>query len=73
MALTDPWSGAYDTDCDYYETPSGNIWCPTMSPRNQAPGQNQAPQGWPDRSLELGRRQPNDRYVRPQQHRTRPS
>jgi hypothetical protein len=29
MALTDPWSGEDDdTDYDYYDTPSGNIWRP---------------------------------------------
>lgn len=38
MALTDPWSGEDDTDCDYYDTPSGNIWCPDDEPGQQAPG-----------------------------------
>jgi hypothetical protein len=29
MAPIDPWPAhADDTDCDYYDTPSGNIWCP---------------------------------------------
>jgi hypothetical protein len=38
MALTDPWSGEDDTDCDYYDTPSGNLWCPDDEPGQQAPG-----------------------------------
>jgi hypothetical protein len=33
MALTDPWSGQDDdTDYDYYDTPSGNIWRPGADP-----------------------------------------
>ena len=33
MALTDPWSGEDDdTDYDYYDTPSGNIWRPGAEP-----------------------------------------
>ena len=28
MALADFWSDGDDTDCDYYDTPSGNVWCP---------------------------------------------
>ena len=33
MALTDPWSGEDDnTDYDYYDTPSGNIWRPGDEP-----------------------------------------
>jgi hypothetical protein len=40
MTLTDLWSGNDDTDCDYYDTPSGNIWCPDGGePTQQAPGQ----------------------------------
>jgi hypothetical protein len=26
--LTDPWDSDDETDCGYYDTPSGNIWCP---------------------------------------------
>ncbi|MCW2908307.1 MAG: hypothetical protein JWL68_3096, partial [Actinomycetia bacterium] len=33
MALTDPWAGEDDdTDYDYYDTPSGNIWRPGAEP-----------------------------------------
>ena len=33
MTLTDPWSGEDDdTDYDYYDTPSGNIWRPGDEP-----------------------------------------
>jgi hypothetical protein len=33
MALTDPWSREDDdTDYDYYDTPSGNIWRPGDQP-----------------------------------------
>lgn len=32
MTPTDPWYGD-DTDCGYYDTPSGNIWCPDDDPR----------------------------------------
>lgn len=28
MATVDPWYGDDDTDCDYYDTPAGNTWCP---------------------------------------------
>ena len=28
MTLTDPWSGEDDSDYDYDDTPSGNIWRP---------------------------------------------
>jgi hypothetical protein len=38
MAQTDPWSGENDdTDYDYYDTPSGNIWRPGAEP-GQPPG-----------------------------------
>jgi hypothetical protein len=38
MPLTDPWSGEDDnTDYDYYDTPSGNIWRPGDQP-GQPPG-----------------------------------
>jgi hypothetical protein len=37
MALTDPWSGEDDdTDYDYYDTPSGNIWRPGAEPGQPA-------------------------------------
>ena len=40
MALTDPWSGEDDdTDYDYYDTPSGNIWRPGAGP-GQPPAAN---------------------------------
>jgi hypothetical protein len=33
MAPADPWSGQDDdTDYDYYDTPSGNIWRPDTAP-----------------------------------------
>lgn len=36
MALTNPWPGGDDdTDCAYYDTPSGNIWCPDDEPGQQ--------------------------------------
>jgi hypothetical protein len=33
MARTDPWYSDDDTDCGFYDTPSGNIWCPDDDPR----------------------------------------
>jgi hypothetical protein len=36
MPLTDPWSGEDDTDYDYYDTPSGNIWRPGADPGQPA-------------------------------------
>jgi len=37
MALVDIWSDGDDTDCDYYDTPSGNIWCPGDEPSQPPP------------------------------------
>ena len=40
LAPADPWPGQDDdTDCGYYDTPSGNIWCPDdePGPRQQNP------------------------------------
>ena len=48
MPLTDPWSGEDDdTDYDYYDTPSGNIWRPGTGP-GQPPGDEP---GRPDRTV----------------------
>ena len=34
MTSTDPWTSQDDdTDCGYYDTPSGNTWCPDDEPR----------------------------------------
>jgi len=38
MALADSWSDGDDTDCDYYDTPSGNVWCPGDEPSQPPPG-----------------------------------
>jgi hypothetical protein len=59
MALTDPWSGEDDdTDCDYYDTPSGNI----LAPRRRAPGSPPATNpGPPARSPAAKRRPGSDR------------
>jgi hypothetical protein len=44
MAITDPWYGDDDTDCDYYDIPSGNIWYPDGGETaRQAPGQEPGP------------------------------
>jgi hypothetical protein len=55
-ALTDPWSGEDDdtgcdddTDYDYYDTPSGNIWRPGAEPRQPSGGEP----GRPGRSASL--------------------
>lgn len=35
--VADPWAGAEDdTDLDYYDTPSGNIWRPAAQPGRAA-------------------------------------
>jgi hypothetical protein len=38
MVSTDLWDANVDTDCAYYDTPSGNLWCPGDEPgqRGQA-------------------------------------
>lgn len=37
MALTGPWPDDDDTDLDYYDTPTGNIWRPDTQPRDETP------------------------------------
>jgi hypothetical protein len=50
MPLTDPWSGEDDTDYDYYDTPSGNIWRPGADPGQPAGDQPERPARSPGRS-----------------------
>ena len=60
MALTDPWSGEDDdTDYDYYDTPSGNIWRPGAAPRQPSGSARLPVSDWQIR----WRRQPDGRTV----------
>ena len=60
MALTDPWSGEdHDTDYDYDDTPSGNIWRPGAAPRQPSGSARLPVSDWQIR----WRRQPDRRTV----------
>jgi hypothetical protein len=69
MALTDPWSGEDDdTDYDYYDTPSGNIWRPGAEPGQPSGDEPGRPGGgaclsFPDRPH--GHHRPERGPVRP--------
>jgi hypothetical membrane protein len=67
MALTDPWSGEDDTDYDYYDTPSGNIWRPGPEP-GQPPATNpggRAAGPFPGRGAAAGVRPAGSRRLSP--------